>query len=258
MHAYATPIAMIMDIKGNVQINGKEAELLKELNINNQITVANQSTLTITYLSSGTEYTLNGPATAEIGKNEISSQNKVTKKNLQIASFTDISIPQFSQAAIVMRAEDKVEDSITLLSPNSSKTLSASPSFMWLSPGEGFSYRIEVFSEQEDSLYTLQTTKTSVKLPNDVTLPRDQLLSWEIEASKGQVVLYNIAEFSIANNTELAVIKKSRPTKEASFSEILLYAWKIDKMGFKHEAQKYWQTLANLRPNNPVIQKRLQ
>ncbi len=255
----ASPVAMVMDLMGKVQVNGAQTELLAELEDKSSISLEKDASVLVVFLSSGEEYKLQGPATATIEGNSLKSSHPAQKSQTILASVENIDNSNFGQAAIVMRSGSSgaQEKMIDMIYPKSSKILSSSPKLKWLGLGTGYDYRVEVLSEAGDSLYSAETNKTFVQIPDTIVLPRGELLSWEIEAVKGKSILYNIADFFIANKDEVSQVEKSRPADNASFSQKLMFAWSVEKRGLNHEAQKYWQILAKLRPNDAVIQSKL-
>lgn len=253
----AAPVAMVMDLQGKVSVNGGTSELLAEVDAKSRVSVEKGGSITLVYLGSGEEFVLTGPQTAVVGEKDVMSDQKVAKSTTMLASVQGLESSKFSQAAIVMRSGGSKEDSLKMISPKSSKILSSNPSLKWQSMGRGYTYRVEVLSEYGDSLFAVETKKTSVDIPANVQLPRGELLSWEIEAVKGAAIHYNIADFFIAEQNEVDLIEKNRPGNQSSFSEMLLFAWNLEKRGLKEEAQSYWHKLAKLRPKDKIIQSKL-
>jgi len=58
--SFATPIAMVMDVKGNVLANNKQVVLLTELELGTTLTITAESSLTLVYLNTGQEYIVAG------------------------------------------------------------------------------------------------------------------------------------------------------------------------------------------------------
>jgi len=253
----AAPVAMVMDIQGTVTANNNPIELLAELEANTTLVVADKASITLVYLKTGEEYVLTGPKKATLKDQNLEIAGKAVAGKTLLASAESLVSGNFSQAAIVMRSGKPKQKKLTIYSPTSTRILEANPTLSWQNMGKGFNYHIEVLSENGDSLFETETNNASVKVPKNVTLPRKQLLNWEVEASRGSITYYNMADFIVTGIEEGKQIEAARPAKNDKFARQLLFAWMLENKGITQEAQKYWQMLAKQRPNDKVIQSKL-
>jgi len=211
----------------------------------------------LVYLHTGDEFIITGPGKANIAKEKIvAAQVKKTSGNPLLAEG-NIKLNEFNQEGMLSRSGNQFTPAVKLVSPNASKILSPHPILVWESLGNGYLYRIEVLSEEQDSLYIAKTQSNSMHIPQAIKLPKEELLSWEIEASLGSENLYSSAVFFITGEKERQLIEKQRPAENAPFSRVLLFAWLMENKGLNHEAKKYWQILAKKRPDDPVIAAKL-
>jgi len=255
--AMAGPVAMVMDLQGTATANSKALELLAELDANTSIDISKQSVLTLVYLKTGEEYVLKGPKKAILKEKNLEVAGKTIAGKTLLASAEGLAAGNYSQAAIVMRSGKPKKKKLTIYSPISTGILETNPTLSWQNMGKGFKYHVEVLSENGDSLFETETKKTSVAIPKSVSLPRKELLNWEVEASRGSITYYNMADFFIASMADSKQIAAAKPNKNDKFSRKLLYAWLLENKGITDEAQKYWKMLAKERPSDKVILSKL-
>jgi len=254
---FAAPVAMVMDLQGTVTANDKPVALLAELDVNTALVVANQSSVTLVYLNTGQEYVLTGPKQATLKEQNLLIAGKTVEGKTLLASAEGLASGNYSQAAIVMRSGKPKQKKLAIYSPASTGILETNPTLIWQNMGKGFQYHIEVLSENGDSLFETETSQTSIAVPDNVSLPRKELLNWEVEANRGSITYYNMADFFIASIEDGKQIEAARPAKNDKFARQILFAWMLENKGITHEAQKYWQMLAKQRPNDKVIQSKL-
>jgi len=255
--AMASPVAMVTDKQGKVSTAGNDVALFSELEAGSQLELSSQSKLTLVYLETGKEYSLQGPLSVKLtanapaaGKTNIQPSNELYSTAV-IASTSD-----YSQAAIVMRAANEAVNVLQIIQPKNTKLFEQTPELSWQSLGKGYNYRIEVLSADGDSLFLTETESDSVQIPKQTKLPKNDLITWEIEATRGTRTHYNSADFIIADDKTVQKIKKAAP-KKSSFSQLAFYAGMLEKNGFNQEARKFWLKLNRLRPGNNDIQKKI-
>lgn len=253
----AGPVAMVMDLQGTATANNKALELLAELDANTSIMIGDKSTLTLVYLQTGEEYVLKGPSKAVLKEQNLEVAGKSVQGKTLLASAEGLASGNYSQAAIVMRSGKPKPKKLGIYSPVSTGILDPNPTLSWQNMGKGFEYHVEVLSENGDSLFEIETKKNKVSIPKSVKLPRTELLNWEVEASRGSITYYNMADFFIVSLEDNQQIQAARPAKSDKFSRKLLYAWMLENKGITDEAQKYWKMLAKERPNDRVILSKL-
>jgi len=253
----AGPVAMVMDLQGKATANNKPLQLLAELDASTTINIESGSVLTLVYLNTGEEYVIKGPKKAVLKESALEVEGKAVAGSTLLASAESLASGNYSQAAIVMRSGKPKPKKLTIYSPVSTGILESNPTLHWQNMGKGFSYHVEVLSENGDSLFVIETEKTSVDIPSSVTLPRKELLNWEVEANRGSITYYNTADFFIASKEDSKQIAAAKPKGSDKFSRKLLYDWLLENKGITDEAQKYWKILAKERPNDKVILSKL-
>ncbi len=255
---WAAAIAMVTDMKNQASVNGQALTLFAELEADSKITLASGSSLTLVYLQSGKEYVINGPAKLVLGQQGPEKNNTILTASNQLNSSASLgqSTTKYSQAAIIMRAGDKKTNPLRVITPHYTKVLGQQPEFRWQMRGKGYQYRLEIFDAAGHSLYVAETSENHLKLPASVVLPVNQVLNWEIEAIKGMDAYFNSAEFIVADQKTIEQVEKLKPLS-SSFSQLAYYARNLERMGFYDEAQKYWKKLAQMRPGDKNILKKI-
>jgi len=255
---FSAPLAMVMDVQGEVIANNKAVELLVELPENTEVNLSENASISLVYLASGSEYVVSGPKKILLKKDYLEIDGKKQEGEKLLVSAEDLADNNYLQASVQMRdAED--ESKLVLFSPVSTGVLTTHPTLSWKSIGDDAQYHVEIISsESGDSVFSFDTDKTSVIIPENVDLPRDQTLTWEIEAVVGEDdPIYKTSTFSIIGVELLAQIKDLQSKSESSFSSKVLLAWLLDNKGFNEDAKKYWKMLAKERPHDKAIQAKL-
>ncbi len=235
-------VAMITALTGNTFTVGKSLGLFAELQVNANLELTDHSKVTLVLYQNGKEYVLDGPGQAQITADSVNVNGKPLSGNTLLVSTDGLNLSpkDVEQAAIIMRGGlTGTKQTINIIYPRGSKLLETGPIFKWEAPGQGYKYRLEIFNHQSQSIFVTETDQTQFSLPNQIKLPTEQLLTWEVEASKGAEVLFNSADFIVASPELVERIMRQKPDSNASPSRIALYIKILNNFSFKHEAEKY-------------------
>lgn len=245
-HATETSVGMITALSGNALTFGKSLSLFTELQPNSKFELNEHSKITLVLYQTGKEYVLVGPGQANIDSNTVKLNDKLVSGDSLLVSTDglNLSSKELEQAAIIMRGGlDDTKQSVKILYPRGSKLLETQPIFKWEAPGHGYQYRIEIYNHQGNSLFVTETNQTRFSLPSQINLPTEELLTWEVEASKGTEILFNSADFIIAGPALAERVIRQRPESNASPSRLALYIKILKNFSFAHEAEKYQSLL---------------
>lgn len=253
------PVAMVTDVSGNAKVDGKVVQLLAELPEDSVLELSSGEMLTLIYFSTGEEFSLNGRLKAVVKKDALYVSGKRLQGESVLAATESVNLSPtgLSQAAIVMRAPTAPDNPLKLRYPFGSKILEQDPTLKWEMKEKGYHYRVEILAEDGRSLYVAETNNTELKLPEKIRLPREELLTWEIEAKRGVQRLFAFADFQVASLDIANRVEQQRASLGEDFSRQLLFAKYLERMGLNHEAYIYWKKLSSLRPDDPVLKSKL-
>lgn len=99
----------------------------------------------------------------------------------------------------------------------------------------------------------MSTSAARLTLPDEVALAAGQRYHWRVEARTRSGASYRAeGTFTLAEPSTLAAIERARPGAGASFSERVLYAAYLERIGLYAAAGQWWQALARERPDLPL------
>jgi hypothetical protein len=258
----ATPTAMVTDLQGAVSVAGEPVTLLMELNAGAAIHMPAESRLKLVMYPNGKEFTLQGEALALLTETgiQVNGQPLSGEALLLSAEGAKLSSSQLSQAAILMRSTPQNDKPIRLVFPVATRILEPRPVFSWRILGESekaYSYRLEILSEQGKSLFVGRSDIGRFRLPKGIELPKSERLTWELEARRGEEMIFSSADFSIASDAQVARVDDLSAQLNNDFGRRIMFARYLEANGFQHDADNYWRTLAKEYPDLDVLQAKL-
>lgn len=258
----AENVAMVADIEGNdaIKIEGKgePVDILVELASGAELILGDDSKLTLFFFASSEEYTYSGPGRILIEDQQpkLLSGKEASTRNLNMAKLADIAAEDESGIGLgVLKLRNFEKPKLQLLSPVDTKVLAMQPTFSW-SPVEGVTtYKFILSNELGKKISDISLNESSIVLPEDAQLDFGEEYTWEIVAQTSEQTEYRAhAYFSVVEEHISLQVEDSRPSKSASFSEKLVYARLLEKLGLKQSAEDIWQELVILKPNNALLQ----
>ncbi len=262
--ARAEAVAMITDLQGQAtlsnDLSSMPAEILNSLYPGNKLSLEKNTKLAMAYYSTGREYAFTGPATIELGDEEPDLLNGKAASSRELKLIKEIGLDfddgYLNQAAIVMRGLVIKKRQIKLLSPVNSKLLHNQTDFHWQSFADNMQYRFTLMDGEGRNLFETLIVGNKFKLPDSVKLPPGMLYRWMLEARLDTDEAYvSSAGFELVSDSVQQEVNGLRPAKEASFSELLIYARFMQQQGFAVESGKYWEMLSKQRPDSAELQK---
>ncbi|MFT5612585.1 MAG: hypothetical protein ACI9WC_000784 [Arenicella sp.] len=242
---------------------GQEIGFLDKLELGQSVTLDGAGELTLVYFDSGVEYQYAGPATFIVGASQPENINgeprRVKDYKLLEQTGLKLSVDQKhrDQGALVFRAIDPYPNKVRVLSPNKTKLLSTNSSFRWASIGDGVSYEFILTDSFGKIEYQTTVDQNQLQLPPEVTLKADRNYSWRVRTVQGDTEYVGLAKFELSSETMANNLSKSRPNITTSLSEQVVYAMLLEQEGFKYDAYKQWQRMANAKPDNAAIKAKL-
>jgi hypothetical protein len=258
-------IAMIADIEGpgaiTVAGNNQAADILDELAAGSEISLEDGSKLTLFYFASSEEYTYDGPGEILIENQQpkLVSGKQANTRNLNMAKLADIAAEDEGGIGLgVLKLRNFEKPKLQLLAPVDTKIIAMQPKFSWLPVAGASSYKFILSNELGKNIANISVSDNWVNLPVDTKLMSGEEYTWEIVVQTADPAEYRAhAYFSIAEDYVIDQVESSRPDTAARFSEKIVYARLLEKLGLKHDAKTIWQELVVLKPNNALLQARV-
>lgn len=257
-------VAMVTDLKGNAWMQGRGKE--ERLNVasyleqGDVVRLDNKATVTITSFKPATEYIASGPARLELKDGEIrfSGGGKLDKRNQneqKANAARQFSVEQRGRITMAAVEMKDMKIGLQLLAPVNAKLLNTRPEFKWSAPPETKNFVVTLFDESDKKPVSEATVnEPGWRLPDNISLQYQHQYSWKVRAelpSAGKVAA--TGKFSVMDEAGSRKILQQKPSGNAPFSERVLYAVWLESEDLKLDAADEWKTLANERPDEPLL-----
>jgi hypothetical protein len=211
----------------------------------------------LTYFARALEQTFSGPAKilvqtdkVEVLQGGAGQTRKLDPEKVSAAKkFEPAARDRMAVATFIMRS---APPRIALVGPVNTKVSAVTPEFSWMVSKDAREYKLTLMDEQGQVLREASVNGTSWK-PNEA-LGYGRIYHWKVEDATGQTVSAQ-ARFSVLDEEVATRIAQQKPSRDAPFSERLLYAAQLENEGLKFEAAQLWRALAAERPEDAVLQK---
>lgn len=257
-------VAMIADIEGQGAINtageNEPADILIELAPGSEISLENDSKLTLFFFASSEEYTYNGPGQIliEAQQPKLLSGKEANTRNLNMTKLAGIAAEDEGSIGLgVLKLRNFEKPKLQLLAPVNTKVIATHPKFSWSAVEGATSYKFVLSNELGKKIADISVNDNSIELPKDARLSSGEEYTWEIITQTSEQTEYRAhAYFSVAEEHVSLQVESSRPDSTASFSEKVVYARLLEKLGLKYEAKIIWQKLVALKPESELLKVR--
>lgn len=254
--AQRTPTAaMVTNLEGAVKLTGAKGALPTsigtELPSESRIEVGGGGRVVVLVFATGEEFTLSGPATAQVktGGVEGLPVERMVRRPSAVGKVP-LKSEGLAQAAVTLR-EGRPAEPLPLLSLARTVTLEPRPHFRWTAVDGAGPYRFELQDAAGNILYETRSTDTQLRLPETMALVPGKAYSWEISTRLANGMRYsNFGDFTIAPPELVEQAAKRRPQPGAGVSERVSFAAWLSAMELHDEARRLWSALAAERPDD--------
>lgn len=264
--AQAAPFAMITDLKGSAWVNDggrpKNLSMLGYLENPIEVRVEPSAKLSITYFTSGVQYSFDGPARVAFDAKEPrvlegkAAQNKVGPDKTIAGGMSSDQWRRLQQATVVMRT---VKSSFSVVSPADKTTvLGLAPEFEWTPVTDAKRYRLVVYGPDNQVLHEATTDQTMVNPGSALKLQPGQKYRWKVDALGVAKPVSAQGHFDVADDALREKIAATRPAAGAELPVRVFYATTLDSEGYPADARAEWKALAKEYPNVPELKSRLE
>ncbi|MFT5655584.1 MAG: hypothetical protein ACJAYF_002899 [Arenicella sp.] len=265
VNAKAENVAMIADIEGKGAItladSNEPAGILLELASGSALSLEDDSKLTLFFFASSEEYTYEGPGEILIEQQQpkLLSGKQANTRNLNMVKLAGIAAEDEGSIDLgVLKLRNFEKPKLQLISPVNTKVLAQQPKFSWTAVEGATTYQFILSNELGKKIVDVSVTDSSLVLPKGTKLASGTEYTWEIISQTSEQTEYRAhAYFSTAEQHVSLQVESSRPDSAATFSEKIVYARLLEKLGLKQAAKTIWQELAILKPNSEQLQTRI-
>lgn len=259
--AAADSPAMVTDLQGKASLGdgAKRGEIgiLASLPGGAKLTLADKARLVLVYLKSGQEYELTGPGSYRVGPaapQPLEGAKPAKQRALPGAYGTArIDTVGKAQAGLVMRSV--FIHPITLTQPAGSLIMADRPTFRWEAVPGAARYRFELDDDTGAVVVEASPDTPSFALPEGVSLKEGIVYNWGVETKTGNQKHSGWGQFALLAKAERQRLERLRPAAEAPFSERVLYAAELERLGLKDDARPLWKALAAERPEDTRLKE---
>ena len=259
MLCVAQAAVLVTDLKGRAETDGKKAvALMSEIPDGGLIDLAAGAQMVATDLASGREYQLQGAGQFRVSKSGVDALGgaSVAPKALPVANLpaVKVALSRVSQGTMVMRSAVFSSSAPAPLLPARTAVLSSTPTLRWSLVEGATGYRVSVFDQGGQSIFSRQSVDAELALPASAGLAGGKQYSWRVEALGAQGRIADASTiFSVVTAESAALLAQIKPDSDASFSRRVLYAAQLQEAGAADEARLIWQSLAKERPDDPSV-----
>lgn len=251
---------MVVDVSGTVKrVRGGGVALYEELETGQGLVLEKGATLELMGLQGGEAWRFRGPgrlrlkAGIPVGLKPLSMR----KVAAALQGATGFRPGSYGQAGVVMmeKSSRSNKGDFAPRQPRAVPVLSARTPLAWV-PGEAAAgFRFELRGPK-GPVVELRTEGAQVRLPEAISLEEGVTYTWTATA-----LPEHLLESPQKGNLRLAPaalrtrMEEARPADSAFFGERLLYAALLAQEGLVHDARQAWLTLAQERPEDPVLRR---
>lgn len=244
--SFASPVAFVADIRGNATIEGegKRLAFLAELSPGTRLVLGSHAGATVTYVSTGAEFTLTGPGLFLVGARDVTAERGSAPRRRAVTALSDAGVvaraSQAATASLRMRGLATSTPTALLEYPVSTRIPTLQPSLRWRAV-DGESYTVSLQDAAGRDIW-------KGKGVAEGTVPGVQLAaatrySWALAGSRGSA---GEAHFETLPADAIRRAEKARAAAR-TFPERVVHALLLQEIGAEQDARAAWGTLARER-----------
>jgi hypothetical protein len=252
--ALAANVAFVADVRGNATIEGDgKLNFLTELAPGTRVLLGTGATAAITFVASGTEYTVTGPGEFSVTAGEVTAdKGRPPVKRAVLALPNPGVVTRLSEAAtasVRMRgiSPPAPTPAAVLEYPVDARVATLKPVLRWKGDmsTEGVTVRVQDGSGKE--VWKARVQPNSAAPP--LKLVPATRYTWTLTTHKGAVAE---AQFETMPADMVAKVEKSQAGAR-TFADRVLHAALLQDLGATHDAREAWAGLARERPDLPEL-----
>ncbi|HUQ28773.1 MAG TPA: hypothetical protein VM051_09275 [Usitatibacter sp.] len=249
----AEPVAFVADLQGNATIDGNgKVNFLAELPAGTRLLLGIGSTVAVTYASSGSEFTLQGPGEYLVAATEVKAQRGVAPRKRTVSVLPDAAViakaSRTANASLRMRGINPQGTSkVALEFPVATRITTLQPTLRWSGEPTADEFTVTVMDSAGKEVWK-GSVKPATAKPG-VKLAPATVYTWTVMTPQGARA---DGRFETVSAAAMAKAEKSRAAAR-TFSERVMHAFVLQEMGATQEAKDAWAALARDRPDLPEL-----
>ena len=246
----SAPVAFIADIHGNASIEGDgKVTFLAELKAGTRLLLGSGSKVSVTYASSGAEYTMSGPGEYLVSPSEVKAEKGAAPSRRVVNGVPDAGvIARISQTATASLRMRSVRSSAkaALHSPVETRVSTLQPVLRFTGTSSDAT-EVRLMDAKGNEVW--KGAAPSGEARPAVKLSPAARYRWTVMTPQG---VLGEAQFETLGSEALAKAARSR-SGARSFSDRVVHAMLLDDLGATQEAREAWAVLAKERPDLPEL-----
>lgn len=250
----ADPVAFVADLKGNATIEGDgKLAFLAELSPGTTLLLGTGAQVSVTYASTGAEFTIVGPGSFVVTSNEVRAEKGAVPTRRAVAKLTDPGIvarvSRTATASLRMRGltSDTAASKASLEYPVNSFVATLQPQLRWKDDPQAGGFTVSLVDASGKEVWK-GSSKPSTARPS-VKLSPATAYKWTVMTPKGPV---GEARFETLSADAVAKAEKSRAAAK-SFPDRVMHAFLLQDLGAVQDSREVWAALARERPDIPEL-----
>jgi hypothetical protein len=249
----ADPVAFVADLKGNATIEGDgKLSFLAELAPGTKLLVGTGAMVSVTYASTGAEFTFAGPGEFLVTASEVRADKGAapTRRNVTVLPDAGVvaRVARTATASIRMRGLSPEAQTRTALEyPVNTRIATLQPTLRWQADGAGADVTVSVSDAKGKEVWKGSAKPASVRPA--VKLSPATVYTWTVMTPQGPL---GEARFETLASDAVAKAEKSRASAR-TFSGRVMHAFLLQDIGATQDAREAWAALARERPDLPEL-----
>ncbi|HSW82775.1 MAG TPA: hypothetical protein VLH12_04830 [Usitatibacter sp.] len=249
----AGPIAFVADLQGNATIEGDgRVSFLAELEPGTRLLLGTGATVTVTYASTGAEFTLRGPGEFVVSASEVKAARGASPTRRTVSVLRDPAlisqVSRTANASLRMRGMGSPPGNRMVLDyPVNTRVVTLQPTLRWSGEPSAEEFAVAITDPAGTEVWQGKV-KPATARPN-VKLFASTVYTWTVTTPKGAKAE---GRFETVSAESIARVEKSRASAK-SFSERVMHAFILQDLGATQDAKQAWSALSGERPDLPEL-----
>ena len=245
----ADPVAFVADLQGNAAIEGEgKVNFLAQLKPGARLLLGTGAKVSITYASTGAEYTVSGPGEFVVGEAEVKAEKGAAPAKRVVAALKDAAVVarvgQTATASLRMRNVQLSSPRAAFEFPVDTKVTTLQPELRLINVRDG----AEVSLRDADGKEIWRGPAQAGAARPAVKLAAATRYRWTVMTPGNAAE----AQFETTSAEAMARVAKSRGAAK-SFGDRVVHALVLQDVGATQEARAAWAALARERPDLPEL-----
>jgi hypothetical protein len=248
----ADPVAFVADLKGNATIEGNgKLSFLAELTPGTKLLLGSGAMVSVTYASTGAEFTLAGPGEFSVTATEVRVEKGAVPARRNVTVLPDAGVvarvARTATASIRMRGLSTEGPAKSALEyPVNSRIATLQPTLRWQAGGTSGDVTVTVVDAKGREVWKGSAQPASVRTGK---LSPATVYTWTVMTPKG---VLGEARFETLPADAMAKAEKSRASAR-TFTDRVMHAFLLQDVGATQDAREAWAALARERPDLPEL-----